>query len=105
MNHRKIQIDPLFNLVKSLTKSEKRQFKLYANRLDGNADAKFLLLFDLLDKMKFYDEGQLLNADFVKRQQLSNLKAHLYKQILVSLRLGASSQTKPMRLREKLDFA
>lgn len=105
MNHRKVQADPLYNLVKSMTKSEKRQFKLYANRLDGNADAKFLLLFELLDRMKFYDENQLLNADFVKRQQLSNLKAHLYKQILVSLRLGVSSQTKSMKLREQLDFA
>lgn len=105
MNRRRNQADSLFNLVKSLTKSEKRQFKLYANRLDGNADAKFLLLFDLLDKMKSYDEAQLLSANFIKRQQLSNLKAHLYKQILVSLRLSASSQTKSMRLREQLDFA
>ena len=105
MNRRRNHADPLFNLVKSLSKSEKRQFKLYANRLEGNSEAKFILLFDHLDKMKYYDEAQLLSADYIKRQQFSNLKAHLYKQILVSLRLGASSQTKPMRLREQLDFA
>ena len=105
MNYQKNHKDALFNLVKSLTKSEKRQFKLYANRLDGNAQAKFLMLFNLLDKMKFYDEAQLLSVDFIKRQQLSNLKAHLYKQILSSLRLSASTQTKTMELREQLDFA
>lgn len=105
MNYQKNHKDALFNLIKSLTKSEKRQFKLYANRLDGNAEAKFLMLFNLLDKMKFYDEAQLLSVDFIKRQQLSNLKAHLYKQILISLRLSASTQTKTMELREQLDFA
>ncbi len=35
------QNDALFVLIKSLTKSEKRQFNLYVGRLDGNVDAKF----------------------------------------------------------------
>lgn len=33
--------DSLLVLIKSLSKSEKRQFKLYVNRLGVNADAKF----------------------------------------------------------------
>jgi len=42
--------DPLFILIKSLTKSEKRQFKLYAGRLGNNSDSKFIALFNYLDK-------------------------------------------------------
>ncbi|MBT8286052.1 MAG: hypothetical protein HKO75_11825, partial [Flavobacteriaceae bacterium] len=80
--------DALFVLVKSLSKSEKRQFKLYVGRLGVNTDAKFLALFNLMDKMKNYDESVILGSGIVKKAQLSNLKAHLYRQILVSLRLN-----------------
>ena len=48
--------DPLFLLVQSLTKSEKRNFKLYAKRLQSGTDTKFLALFDVFCKMKDYDE-------------------------------------------------
>ena len=97
--------DNLFVLVKSLTKSEKRQFKLYVGRLGVNEDSKFLLLFNLLQKLKSYNESLILKAGFVKKQQLSNLKAHLYKQILISLRLNPSHQNLRIQLREQLDFA
>ena len=97
--------DNLFVLVKSLTKSEKRQFKLYVGRLGVNEDSKFLLLFNFLQKLKAYDESLILKAEFVKKQQLSNLKAHLYKQILISLRLSPSHQNLRIQLREQLDFA
>ena len=99
------QTDPLFVLVKSLSKSEKRQFKLYVGRLGVNADAKFLALFNLLDKLKTYDEEQILNNGIVKKAQLSNLKAHLYKQVLISLRLNPVNQNIRVQIREQLDFA
>ena len=70
--------DNLFVLIKSLTKSEKRQFKLYVGRMDSNEDSKFLNLFNLLDKIKLYDEKIILESKIVSKQQLSNLKAHLY---------------------------
>ncbi len=73
--------DNLFVLIKSLTKSEKRQFKLYVGRMDSNEDSKFLNLFNLLDKMRKYDEKKIIESNIVTKQQLSNLKAHLYKQI------------------------
>lgn len=97
--------DALFVLVKSLSKSEKRQFKLYVGRLGVNTDAKFLALFNLLDRMKSYDEKAILESGIVKKTQLSNLKAHLYKQILVSLRLNPVNQTIRVQIREQLDFA
>ena len=80
------QKDNLFVLIKSLTKSEKRQFKLYVGRMDSNEDSKYISLFNLMDKMNDYSEDAILNKGIVKKQQLSNLKAHLYKQILISLR-------------------
>ncbi|PCJ94086.1 MAG: hypothetical protein COA50_13105 [Flavobacteriaceae bacterium] len=97
--------DTLFVLIKSLSKSEKRQFKLYVGRLGVNTDAKFLALFNLLDKMKRYDEKIILDSGVVKKTQLSNLKAHLYKQILVSLRLNPVNQNIRVQIREQLDFA
>ncbi|WP_338356423.1 hypothetical protein [Yeosuana marina] len=101
----KEQKDNLFVLVKSLSKSEKRQFKLYVGRLGVNEDSKFLLLFNILDKLSSYDESAILKKGIVKKQQLSNLKAHLYKQILISLRLNPSHQTIRIQIREQLDFA
>tara|TARA_R110000868_G_scaffold4211_14_gene26752 strand:- start:8139 stop:9683 length:1545 start_codon:yes stop_codon:yes gene_type:complete len=97
--------DSLFVLIKSLSKSEKRQFKLYVGRLGVNTDAKFLALFNLLDKVKDYDEKVILETGIVKKAQLSNLKAHLYKQILVSLRLNPVNQNIRVQIREQLDFA
>ncbi len=99
------QKDNLFILVKSLSKSEKRQFKLYVGRLGGNTDSKFLALFNLLDKLKKYDEKLILKSGIVKKAQLSNLKAHLYKQILISLRLNPLHQNTRAQIREQLDFA
>lgn len=101
----KDQKDNLFLLVKSLTKSEKRQFKLYVGRLDVNQDSKFLNLFNFLDKSKGYDETAILNRGIVKKQQLANVKAHLYKQILISLKLNPSHQNIRSQIREQLDFA
>ncbi|AUS05708.1 hypothetical protein [Pseudotamlana carrageenivorans] len=99
------QKDNLFVLIKSLSKSEKRQFKLYVGRLGVNEDSKFLMLFNILDKLSVYDEAAILKKGIVKKQQLSNLKAHLYKQILISLRLNPSHQDIRIQIREQLDFA
>ncbi|MGB5420441.1 hypothetical protein [Algibacter sp.] len=101
----KEQKDNLFILIKSLSKSEKRQFKLYVGRLGVNEDSKFLMLFNILDKLSVYDEAVILKKGIVKKQQLSNLKAHLYKQILISLRLNPSHQDIRIQIREQLDFA
>ncbi|MBQ4805420.1 hypothetical protein J8L88_21340 [Aquimarina sp. MMG015] len=99
------QKDPLFVLVKSLSKSEKRQFKVYVGRLGVNTDSKFLALFNHLDKSETLDEELIVAKGIVKKQQLSNLKAHLYKQILISLRLSPLHQNVRSQIREQLDFA
>ena len=97
--------DNLFVLIKSLTKSEKRQFKLYVGRMGSNEDSKFLSLFNVLDKMLRYQEKIILEKGIVTKQQLSNLKAHLYKQILISLRMNPVHKNIRILIREQLDFA
>ncbi len=99
------QKDPLFMLVKSLSKSEKRQFKLYVGRLGGNADANFISLFNLLDKVNDFNDALILSKTNIKKQQISNTKAHLYKQILVSLRFNPVHQNARALIREQFDFA
>ncbi|MEI6866812.1 hypothetical protein [Flavicella sp.] len=99
------QKDSLFLLIKSLSKSEKRQFKLYAGRLGGNSDANFMALFTVIDKIDVYDEQLILKKTNIKKQQVSNSKAHLYKQILISLRLSPIHQNTRTQIREQLDFA
>ena len=97
--------DNLFVLIKSLSKSEKRQFKLYIGRLGANENAKFINLFGVLEKMTRYDEDEILHKKIVTKQQLSNLKAHLYKQILASLRTNPVHKGIRLQLREQLDYA
>lgn len=97
--------DALFQLIKTLEKSEKRNFKLYATRHSGS-DLKIVQLFDALDKMERYDEELLLKKNrAIKKQQLSNMKAHLYRQILASLRLIRDDSNIDMQLHEQMDYA
>ncbi len=98
--------DTLFQLVKSLKKSEKRNFKLYVKRNTASEDLKIIYLFDALDKMDTYDEaGLLMKNKRLSKQQLSNIKAHLYKQILSSLRLIRGENDIVVQLHEQLDYA
>ena len=98
--------DTLFQLVHSLEKSEKRNFKLYIKRNSAKEDLKIILLFDALDKLQEYDEKQLLKKlPSVEKPQLANLKAHLYKQLLASLRVLKSTESVELQMNEQLDYA
>lgn len=98
--------DILFQLIKSLEKAEKRHFKLYIKRSSGKEDLKIVRLFDALDKQKEYDEKILLKKlDDVTKPQLANLKTHLYKQIMASLRLLKSTDSLDLQINEQFDYA
>lgn len=98
--------DTLFQLIKTLEKAEKRNFKLYIKRSSGNEDLKIIELFDALDKLNEYDEVVLLKRlSSIKKPQLSNTKVHLYKQLLASLRILKSADSIDMQLNEQLDHA
>lgn len=76
----------LFDLIKSLTKSEKRFFKLTSSLQTG--DKNYLKIFDAIDKQADYDENSL-KALFKRETFIKHFpseKNHLYKLILKSLR-------------------
>ena len=100
------QDDQLISLISSLTKAEKRNFKLYVNRLQSKSDVKFVQLFDVVDKMKVWDDSIVFKKiPSIKKSQLANLKRHLYKQILISLRLIHIQKNVDIQIREQIDFA
>jgi len=76
----------LFDLVKSLSKSEKRFFKLSSSLQTG--EKNYLQIFDAIEKQTIYDEAalkkQFEKETFVKH--FPSEKNHLYKTILKSLR-------------------
>lgn len=95
----------LFELIQSLTKSEKRSFKLYAKRSGGAAETKYIKLFDVMEKMEVYNEEYILKRlPGTSKTQFANLKSHLYSQILGSLRLSNLKDDIDIDLREQLDF-
>ena len=98
--------EAVFELIHSLTKAEKRNFKLFAGRLSGNHSSKFLLLFNALEGMEEYDEERLLaRCPELSKVQLPNLKAHLYRQILKSLRMLGVQHSTLLQIQEQADFA
>jgi hypothetical protein len=98
--------DILFQLIHSLEKSEKRHFKLYIKRNSAKEDLKIVQLFDALDKMAEYDERLLLKKlPGTEKPQLSNLKTHLYKELLASLRLLKRTGNLELEMNEQLDYA
>ncbi|WP_185857283.1 hypothetical protein [Blattabacterium cuenoti] len=105
-NNNKNKSDHLFLLIQTLSKSEKRNFRLYANRIKRNKYAKFMKLFEIMNKMSSYNEKKILKNVPIKKEQLSNMKAHLYKQILISLKkLQQTIENHDIQIREYLDFA
>lgn len=102
----KQKTDDLIQLIKSLTRAEKRHFRLFVRRNQASDNILFLQLFDYLDKYKIYDEQAILRKlPAIKKRQLSNLKAHLYKQLLISLRLLNKNHNLDIQIRESVDSA
>lgn len=74
----------LFTLIKKLSQSEKRHFKIYASRHVIGGENNYVKLFDAIDAQNEYDEEELLKSEKYIRQ-LPLLKTRLYKIILKSL--------------------
>ena len=96
----------LFELVRSLTKSEKRYFKLYASK-HISRPSNCVRLFDAIDRQKAYDEesirDQFRNDRFII--QLPVQKNYLYDLVLRSLRSYNGGKTIELRLDEALEEA
>ncbi|HWY34537.1 MAG TPA: hypothetical protein VNX68_07815, partial [Nitrosopumilaceae archaeon] len=64
-----------------------------------------MLLFDLIEKQKEYDENKILKkAEVIDPVQLPNLKAHLYKLLLQSLKLHNAGNSLDLQLRNLVDY-
>ncbi|SEK70085.1 hypothetical protein SAMN04487910_0901 [Aquimarina amphilecti] len=77
--------EELFYLIKSLSKSEKRYFRLSSK---GGEDSEYLLLFNAIEEQKKYNEA-LIKATFTNKpftNQLTTIKNYLKQRILQSLR-------------------
>ncbi len=100
------QGEALFRLISSLSKSEKRNFSLYAKRIQGEGEIKFLQLFDLMEKQTRYEEGDLREKlGRISKSQFTNLRRNLYQHILTSLRLIEINKRRDFQVRELIDYA
>jgi hypothetical protein len=92
----------LFDLIQSLTKSEKRFFKLQSALQAG--DKNYLKIFDAIERMKSYDERSLKMLFHGERfiKHLPSEKNHLYKLILRSLRSYHAETTVDGSLRQEI---
>jgi hypothetical protein len=87
--------DELFKLIKSLSKQEKRYFKLFAARHVIGEQNNYLLLFDAIDRQLKYDEAAI-RQKFRKEtfaKQLHVIKNYLFTLIMRSLRNFHASDT------------
>lgn len=92
----------LFQLIKSLSKSEKRYFKLSSSLQSG--EKNYMKLFDAIELQEEYDEIELKiffsKETFIKH--LPSEKNHLYSLILKSLRGFYSDKSAAAILQEQL---
>ena len=102
----KQRTDDLIQLIRSMTSAEKRHFRLFATRNQASEELLFLQVFDFFDKKNGSDEAALLKKiPALKKGQLANLKAHLLRQILTSLRLLSKNRNEDIQVREMIDYA
>lgn len=100
------QGDLLFKLIKSLSKAEKRNFKLYVKRIQSEGEVMFFQLFEVLEKQKLYEEAKAkMKLNGLSKTQFSNLKRHLYQHLLTSLRLMHLNKQLDIQIRELIDYA
>lgn len=95
--------DPLFELISSLTMSEKRYFTLFAQRHILGETKNYQVLFDALAEMEDYSEEFLLeklSKGGVALRYLSADKNHLYNLILRSLSAFHGGRTASLKIKE-----
>jgi hypothetical protein len=75
-----------YELIKSLSKTEKRYFKLYTQFQQG--DKSYLKLFEIIDAQKTFNE-KIISRKFLQKNNPSNfpsLKKYLFDQLVASLK-------------------
>jgi len=92
----------LFLLIKSLTKTEKRFFHLFASRHMIGGESMYLKFFDVIVKQKEYDESKI--KEIFKKENLGSTlassKNRLYNLVLKSLSDFHSGMSVESKLRD-----
>lgn len=99
--------DHLFELICSLNPSEKRHFKLYAQRHIIGTENNYLKLFDAIDKQKEYDEVAIKKKFKTEKfvLQIHVAKNYLYALLLKALNEYHTVDSTNIQLRELLNSA
>ena len=85
--------DDLFQLIKSLSKSEKGYFKKFSYLYTIEGEKNYIKLFDAIEKQKEYDEKKLLKIfneeEFIKQFPRVNSSIFMLKfQLIKYIRLS-----------------
>jgi tetratricopeptide (TPR) repeat protein len=96
----------LFYLIRSLSKAEKRSFKLFAKQYSKDGTNNYTILFDAIDKMQTYDHNALVKGvkNKINTKNISTLKVQLSELILKSLRQHSASFSENLKLRQDIDY-
>jgi hypothetical protein len=100
--------DDLFVLIKSLTKTEKRYFKIYTSKgKDSSKKNNYIKLFDAIEKQKTYNEEEVVatfsDSKFIRH--LPSEKNYLYHLILKTLHLYHSASDDTIKTEELLHYS
>ncbi|MEL6863674.1 MAG: hypothetical protein AAFP19_04610 [Bacteroidota bacterium] len=96
--------DNLHRLIRSMTKAEKRHFKILSVRNSKGEHNNYIMLFDAIDHQEVYDEEKLRKKFRKYRfsKQIAQTKYLLYQLILRSLRQLHDSRTVDIQLSSML---
>jgi hypothetical protein len=96
----------LFFLIKSLSKAEKRSFKLFVQQHARDGKNNYTLLFDAIDRMDKYDHKVLVKSMEGKMltKNISTIKVQLNELILRSLRQNTSALKIRAKLMQQMDY-
>lgn len=101
--------EALFDLIQSMSKSEKRYFKLMSSRHTIGGENNYVRLFDFIDKQSVYDEKAIhthFNGEaFLNRFSIT--KKRLYDHILASLdsfHVSASTEAQLYKMLHSADI-
>lgn len=84
----------LFDLVKSMGKEEKRNFKLMASQVEGKLGNSYSYLFDIINKSLVYDENLIsdrFSSKFTEKIY-NHTKHYLKKRLIESLLIMSKSE-------------
>ena len=95
----------VYELIKAMNMSEKRQFKIYGSRHVIDGENKYIVVFDILDKMETYNADELTSVLKSLNKETTYYKAdmnYLYQLILKSLVLFHSGKSAQIILNESI---